>query len=304
MSTSPHPRPTDSASGQGPAAPTGPGETSVNTSSPAPSSARRTWSLVAIGLGAAVIIGTYITVLLTQPATLSTDLGSAALGVMCGYLLGGVLIAAGSLAFIPATTFAMIPVAIALNVVLGEIVGKLPIPLYLDSIGSVLVGVMAGPAAGALTGILSNLIWGLTLGPSTIAFTAGAAFAGAAAGWAARTGAFKRIWTAIIAGLIVGVPAGAIGAPVAAYIYGGGLGVGTGGVVATLQAAGLEVVNATTIQSLASDTIDKALIFLLAFLVLRSLPQRILRKAPYARFSQRGGASSQQAGASQRTAHR
>jgi hypothetical protein len=54
----------------------------------------------------------------------------------------------------------------------------LKLPIYLDSIGTILVGVLAGPIAGALTGILSNLIWqyapgigGGTIGP--FAVTAG-----------------------------------------------------------------------------------------------------------------------------------
>jgi hypothetical protein len=33
------------------------------------------------------------------------------------------------------------------------------VPIYLDSIGTILVGVLAGPLAGALTGGLANLIW-------------------------------------------------------------------------------------------------------------------------------------------------
>ena len=55
---------------------------------------------------------------------------------------------------------ALMPVAIAINIVLGYTVANiLKLPIYLDSIGTILVGVLAGPIAGALTGILSNLIW-------------------------------------------------------------------------------------------------------------------------------------------------
>jgi energy-coupling factor transport system substrate-specific component len=53
-------------------------------------------------------------------------------------------------------TWVLIPVAIAINVVIGQIVVLLKLPVYLDSIGTVLVGVLAGPWAGALTGTLSN----------------------------------------------------------------------------------------------------------------------------------------------------
>ncbi|HEY0444393.1 MAG TPA: hypothetical protein VGC90_09235, partial [Candidatus Limnocylindrales bacterium] len=55
----------------------------------------------------------------------------------------------------------------------------LNLPIYLDSIGTILVGVLAGPIAGAATGILTNLIWqyapvigpGSNIGP--FAITAG-----------------------------------------------------------------------------------------------------------------------------------
>jgi len=73
----------------------------------------------------------------------------------------------------------LMPIAIAINIVLGYTVQNvLKLPIYLDSIGTIMVGVLAGPLAGALTGILSNLIWqyapvigGGTIGP--FAVTAG-----------------------------------------------------------------------------------------------------------------------------------
>jgi len=76
-------------------------------------------------------------------------------------------------------TIVLIPIAIAINIVLGYTVQTvLKIPIYLDSIGTILVGVLAGPIPGALTGVLSNLIWqyapgigGGTIGP--FAVTAG-----------------------------------------------------------------------------------------------------------------------------------
>jgi len=57
-------------------------------------------------------------------------------------------------------TLAPMPVAIAINIILGAAVANaLKIPIYLDSIGTILVGVLAGPIAGAVTGGLANLIW-------------------------------------------------------------------------------------------------------------------------------------------------
>ena len=57
-------------------------------------------------------------------------------------------------------TLVLMPVAMALNIVLGTAVASaLKIPIYLDSIGTILVAVLAGPLAGAMTGFLANLVW-------------------------------------------------------------------------------------------------------------------------------------------------
>jgi hypothetical protein len=89
----------------------------------------------------------------------------------------------------------LMPVAIAINIVLGVTVQQvLKLPIYLDSIGTILVGVLAGPIAGALTGVLSNLIWqyapgigGGTIGP--FAITAGVI--GLLAGFWGRLGVYR-----------------------------------------------------------------------------------------------------------------
>lgn len=57
-------------------------------------------------------------------------------------------------------TLVLMPVAIALNIALGTIVAEvLKVPIWLDSIGTILVAALAGPLAGAATGFLANVIW-------------------------------------------------------------------------------------------------------------------------------------------------
>jgi hypothetical protein len=61
-------------------------------------------------------------------------------------------------------TIVLMALAIPINIVLGQTVGTaLKLPVYLDSIGTILVGVLAGPIAGAATGLLSNLAWSFAL---------------------------------------------------------------------------------------------------------------------------------------------
>ena len=91
---------------------------------------------------------------------------------------------------------ALMPVAIAINIAIGSLVVALELPIYLDSIGTILVGVLAGPWAGALTGLLSNLIWSILPSPAgpgpVIAFFAPvAAVIGLIAGFWASRGVFQ-----------------------------------------------------------------------------------------------------------------
>jgi hypothetical protein len=78
-------------------------------------------------------------------------------------------------------TLILMPIAIALNIILGQTVASaLKIPIYLDSIGTILVGVLAGPLAGAATGFLANVLWAYVI-PPPFQYPPAAAFAVVAA---------------------------------------------------------------------------------------------------------------------------
>ena len=48
-------------------------------------------------------------------------------------------------------------IGIALNMALGQLAGMLKLPVFLDSIGTILVAVLCGPWAGAVTGLVISL---------------------------------------------------------------------------------------------------------------------------------------------------
>jgi hypothetical protein len=93
-------------------------------------------------------------------------------------------------------TVALIPIAIAINIAMGSIVAYLKLPIYLDSIGTVLVGVLCGPLAGALTGLLADLIWSILPlpgggGPTIAFFAPVGGVIGLMAGFWASRGVFR-----------------------------------------------------------------------------------------------------------------
>ncbi len=94
-------------------------------------------------------------------------------------------------------TIALMPIGIALNIVLGGAVANaLKIPIYLDSIGTILVGVLCGPIAGAFTGALTNVLWSYVIPPpfqsgAAAAFAITAVAIGVIAGLAGRAGLLR-----------------------------------------------------------------------------------------------------------------
>jgi energy-coupling factor transport system substrate-specific component len=182
-------------------------------------------------------------------------------------------------------TLALIPVAIAINIAIGQIIVLLKLPIYLDSIGTVLVGMLVGPVAGLITGALSNLIWGLSgLNPIYAPFFYVAAVIGLLAGIFTRIGWARRIGMWSLGGLITGVVAAIISAPTSAVVFGGVTGAGTDLVVAALRASGAGIMQATLGQGIVSDPLDKLATFLIAFLIVLALPLRLRGRFPNAEY--------------------
>ncbi len=180
-------------------------------------------------------------------------------------------------------TLVLIPIAIIINIVIGQIIFALKIPLYMDSIGTVLVGVLAGPWIGALTGLLANLIWGLSgLNVTYAPFAAVAAIIGLLAGLFAEAGWLRSWWKVILAGLITGLIAAAVSAPISAYVFGGVTGAGTDVVVAIFRGMGFAVLPASFAQGVSSDPLDKAVTFFVVWLIVRLLPARFIARFPQA----------------------
>ena len=251
------------------------------------------------------------------------------------------------------TALALIPLAIALNIAGGQLIKTLRLPIYLDSIGTVLTGALLGPWVGLVTGLLSNTIWTLSgLDQYALAFAPVAGVVGLLAGFVGRAGLFQRssprwlsaVFGAIflfaltlfvmlfiyrnpdpnafppfpsaaeliqqqpiifilaivagavggyavlqragytgISGLVVGFVAALVSAPIATYVFGGVTGAGTDAIFAAFYATTQNILGSALAQGTVSDPFDKMSSFLIVWLILQSLPNRLLRRFPNAR---------------------
>ncbi|GAB4099546.1 ECF transporter S component [Sinomonas halotolerans] len=234
-------------------------------------------------LGAAAVVATYAFLLAAQPAdVINGPSAASALVALTGYGIAMVLLFAGILPTLPTSTLALVPVALVLNIVLGQFVGSALVPIYLDSIGTVLIAFLAGPAAGAATGLASTLVWSF-INPTVLPFAAGAAAIGALAGLAARAGAVRRWGWVPVAGLATGLVAALVATPVAIVVFGGTATGATGAVIALARATGQGLVESVTTGAILSDLVDKLVTFTLAAALVYALPRRSARRFEFVR---------------------
>jgi len=187
-------------------------------------------------------------------------------------------------------TIFLIPIGIAVNFVGGQIALLLKLPLYLDSIGTILVGATCGALPGALVGLLSNAINSIT-SPPTFAFAILNVLFGLLAGLLGRYGVFKSWWKTLLSAIPFAFIGGFGGALITIWVLGGAAVGGTGLVVGSLVAAGMPVNTANFVAQLPIDLVDKVPTVLIVFAIISGIPRRLMVKLPlgYVYLSPSGG---------------
>ncbi len=175
-------------------------------------------------------------------------------------------------------TLALIAFAIVLNMAIGQLVSLLKLPIFLDSIGTILVGILAGPLAGGVTGLLTNLIWGLISSPVAAAFAPVAMMIGIVAGLCAKYGLFKTWWKVIIAGVIITIFNAIVAVPIRLYMFGGITGSGADFMTAYMLALGKDLFGSVVVTVFTSNLLDKVVTALLAWGIVKTLPERTVSR--------------------------
>ncbi len=190
-------------------------------------------------------------------------------------------------------TWVLIPIAIAINIAIGQIVLLLKLPVFLDSIGTVLVAVLCGPWAGALTGTLSNVIWGIAIDPGALPWWPVAAMIGYMAGRMAQWGFFKSWWKVVVTGFVVALTAAIVSTPIAVYLFGGITASGSSFITAYLLQTGQGIWSAVVSTSFLTEPVDKITTAMLAFAIIQGLPKRTIGGYPKAEQATVEGGTSQ-----------
>lgn len=166
-------------------------------------------------------------------------------------------------------------VSVAMNIVLGIITSALGIPLYLDTLGTVLSAVILGPVPGMIVGSLSNIITGLMYSVTDIPFFIVNMMVGLIVGLVAKKFKYDII-PAVITGLVLSFVCPAIGTPIGIYVYGGLNGTASDMLVMSLVQAGHDIFQASFLRNVGSNLIDKVGTCVIAWALIKAMPMRFL----------------------------
>ena len=178
---------------------------------------------------------------------------------------------------------ALIPSAVAINLAIGFVVNQLGLPLYLDSVGTVLASALAGPVAGVLTGLVSQVVRSLYEGFIWLPFGAVQVLIALLAALAAARHGFRSLPRSLSWGVLVGTAAGLLSAVISYFVFKGVTATGVTAVTILLTRTGLSTAQAVTVSSVGTDLLDKTIVFVLVGAILRALPLRVLGRYPRAR---------------------
>lgn len=164
-----------------------------------------------------------------------------------------------------------VPVGIGVNIVGGMLASSLKLPVFLDTIGTILAAAILGPWWGALTGGLTNIIMALQ-NPMDMWFAIVNIAVGLIVGFISMKFGFTKWLVVLVTGLIIAVVAPVIGTVIATYVYGGLTGGGIDIFTAGLMKAGQEVFVAAFIPRVGSNLVDKLLSVFVVWGVILALP--------------------------------
>lgn len=173
---------------------------------------------------------------------------------------------------------AFVPLAIAINVGIGAIVKALSLPLYVDSVGTILATLLLGWRYGALVGILGFVITSIFINPLAIFFIGTQVAIAIYVHFMAKMGWFKNILKATISGIGLGLVAAIVSAPVIIIVFGGATGNGAALIVSFFVKMGNQIINSIFLAGFTIEPIDKGLQVLLAIFILKSIPVSLLKE--------------------------
>lgn len=174
----------------------------------------------------------------------------------------------------------LIPIVVAINMVGFQLCQITKIPLFLDCIGTILIGAIGGPYLAMTTGLVTNLINGI-FNPVYFYYAPASMLIGLAAALCSKAGLFKSIPKTAIAGVIITLVNVVSCAPITVLVFGGSAGSTSSILTSVLLAAGYKIWTSVFSTSIIENLLDKFISVYLVYTLAVNIPEKFTAKLRY-----------------------
>ena len=161
-----------------------------------------------------------------------------------------------------------------INVVCPFFSMTLRLPIFMDSIGTVLVASLLGPKYGILAGLSGSLLSGLTFDVYSLYYAPVQIFTACMASWIMR-GHWGHSWRMLAGGIAVSLPTALASAMITAWVFGGLTSSNTSFLVMWMQHHGFSLTLSCFVVQILFEYLDKLTAMALTRLALNKGGKRI-----------------------------
>lgn len=169
----------------------------------------------------------------------------------------------------------LIALAIVINIVGSYIALVLHLPIYLDSMGTIMTAILLGPFYGLFPGVLSALITGMTSDIYALYYMPVGIVLGVMTGFVFQKNKSNKLF---VKSFCISVPASLISACITAIVFGGITSSGSTMLVQLLAKTPLGLTLSCLIVQFFTDYFDRLLSLWLVFSVIKKLPDSLTNK--------------------------
>ena len=153
----------------------------------------------------------------------------------------------------------------------------LHLPVYLDSIGTIMAGAMLGPVYGMLPSFLSGIVLGMTIDIYSFYFAPAGMIVGLMSGlaWKLHLAEKGRLW---LAAAVVALPGTLVSSVICAVLFGGVTSSGSMVLVQLLARTPLGMTASIFVVQIVTEYVDRLISLFLVAVLLRTLPYDLKRR--------------------------
>lgn len=165
----------------------------------------------------------------------------------------------------------LVAMAVVMNMAGAQLALTFRLPVYLDSIGTVMAGALLGPVYGMLPSFLSGLVLGMTIDIYSLYFAPAGMIVGFMSGlaWKMHLTEKGKMW---LAAAVVAVPGTLVSSAICAAVFGGVTSSGSMVLVQIMARTPLGMTASIFLVQIVTEYLDRLISIFFVVVLLRTMP--------------------------------